>query len=76
MSGKRIVDSLEDLIAFIRGDDSKATIYEPAKPESLGWSRSPQHDTGGGKAYEKPDGSVYVFPPGRRPVVMIKRPKP
>lgn len=74
MSGKRIIDSLEDLIAFIQGDDSKATIYEPVKPESLGWVRSPEHDDApGGKAYEKPDGAIHVFPSGRRAMVMVKK---
>jgi hypothetical protein len=38
-------------------------------PESFGWVRAPQYDTGGGKAYEQPDGGFYIFPPGVVPML-------
>jgi hypothetical protein len=36
-------------------------------PESFGWQRRADLDTAYGVVYERPDGSLYIFPLGRKP---------
>jgi hypothetical protein len=55
---------IKESIAILRGP-----------PESFGWQRRPDMDTAfkgatTGIAYEKPDGSLYLFPPNRKPELM------
>lgn len=41
------------------------------RPESFGWVRMPGHDVGSGRAYERPDGQIYILASGVTQVVRL-----
>jgi hypothetical protein len=45
------------------------------KPEQMGYTRRPELDHNGGKAYEGPDGKLHIFPPGQEPRIAKLIPK-
>ena len=50
-------------------------VYGTGAPESFGWIRRPDLDANGGQAYERPDGTFYMFAPGQKPKLVRMKPQ-
>lgn len=46
-------------------------MLKQGEPHSFGWLRRSEFDQNGAQAFEKPDGQIHLFPPGRWPSLTV-----